>query len=231
MRVTCRGTYAPGASVPITVQLFAQQGTCVGSSANATATATVACCVTTGSTTGASSVAAPADAAMPSSCWQHRSVNNTCTASTQPAAGSLTWSYLNRGALAGGMLRAGILSGCSTTNALDVGVASTTCTSTRAITFNVTVHAGSSVAFHFWVGCLAPANATASTTGRCFTWKQVPSPSSPVSALQPAVKVNNGYASYTWINTLVPGLTCNCNNLFWAVSARGTFKTSASQCV
>lgn len=84
-------------------------------------------------------------------------------------------------------MRAGIQSGCTTTSALDVGVASVSCSSSRTTLFNVTVDAGSNIALHFWVGCGLPSNAGTRTT-----WRPVPAPNSPVSALQPAITVANG---------------------------------------
>lgn len=75
----------------------------LGPSANATAMVTVACCVTSGRSTGAASVGAPSSSA----CWQHGSVNATCS-STRPAVAPYSWAFLNKGPLATGVLHAGL---------------------------------------------------------------------------------------------------------------------------
>lgn len=234
MTVSCRGTYSAGASVPITLSLAARQGTCMGAASTATATASVACCVTSSGAADVSSVAAPSGASI---CLQHGGLNAPCTSSTRPPSGPFSWGYVNRGALLGGVLRAGLQSGCAST--VNVGVASVTCASSRAIAFNVTLDAASDIQFAFWVGCTAPSNVTTASTrtsgsshgSSCFTWRQVPKPGGPVSALQPTVTVNGaGRASYTWASSLTPTITCGCSNLYWAVYATGTHVLPAADC-
>lgn len=145
-----------------------------------------------------------------------------------PPSTPLSWSYVNRGALVRGVLRAGIQIGCATTSALDVGVASTTCTAIKTLVFNVTIDTHSEVQLAFWVGCTAPTNATGFLAGRraarggCSTWRTVPAPGGPVSALRPSVTRYGATASYTWANSLAAA-ACSCESAYWAVSVAGTF--------
>lgn len=221
VRATCRTVASAGASVPVTVQLTARQGACTGATASATATTTVVCCA--GSGRAAGSVASVGTAG--SSCWQHGAINATCTSSSTPAVAPLSSSYLNRGVVAAGKLRAGLQSGCAA--GVDVGVASTTCIAMRTMAFNVTVGASSStVRPYFWWGCRGPANITAAGSGVCATWRAVPAPGGQASPLQPSIVQSGAFTSYMWVTSIAPTAACDCQSMFWAVSVSGTFRTS-----
>lgn len=218
VHVTCSGLYTAGASVPVAVQLSARQGACVGATANATATAVVKCCVPGKGANGAGSVGGAS-----SICWQHGAIVPTCASGAAPAA-PYSFGFLNRGPLASGTLRMGLQGGCSAGTVVEAGEASATCvgapgTVSRTMAFNVTVSAASTgVKLSFFYGCAAPANATAARS-KCLAWKQVPVPSGPVSVLQPNMEVVGEHASYTWVATLPPAVSCRCSSAYWSVHA------------
>lgn len=198
----CSGpTFTTPTQLQITAAL-STTGTCGNSTATATTTAAIACCK--------NGFASPFVRGARATCF-------ACSGSSSSGASS---SPYYQGAMAGALVTGGR---CGSADGTTVGAIATACSaSARTMTFNVTTSRLSSSRLQFWVGCNRP------DARRCSAWAAVPPPGSPVNTLDVRVgssDANNTHTSWKWS---LPRRGCTCDQLFWSVSATGSFHGAGS---